>query len=147
VPHDAHEPVGFRFSHGFDGDLFSPHRSLMWLTDLGHAPQHIHALMRDADVVVIEANHCAEMLKADTKRPWSLKQRISGRHGHLSNQSARELLEAVASPRWKHVFLGHLSRDCNSLEAVHSTFAPTRAALRCEFSIVAPGMSTPMCEF
>lgn len=142
VPHDAHEPVGFRFTAGHDDDLFAPRRSLAWLTDLGYAPQHIHEHLREADVVVVEANHCADLLKADPRRPWSLKQRISGRHGHLSNQSARELLEAVASPRWRHVYLTHLSRDCNSPEAVSAAFAATFARLGCEFSIVVPGTST-----
>jgi phosphoribosyl 1,2-cyclic phosphodiesterase len=146
VPHDAHEPVGFLFSAGRDGDLVAPRRSLAWLTDLGYAPQHVHEHLRAADVVVVESNHCAELLKADPKRPWSLKQRISGRHGHLSNQSARELLESVASPRWRHVYLTHLSRDCNSLEAVSAAFASTRAILRCEFSIVAPGGGTPFLD-
>jgi len=41
VPHDAQEPVGFRFTSGHDGDLFAPRRSLVWLTDLGHAPQNV----------------------------------------------------------------------------------------------------------
>jgi len=88
VPHDAQEPVGFVFANGED-DLLAPRRCLAWLTDLGHAPRHIHEHIREVDVVVVEANHCADLLKADTKRPWSVKQRISGRHGHLSNQSAR----------------------------------------------------------
>jgi phosphoribosyl 1,2-cyclic phosphodiesterase len=146
VPHDAQDPVGFHFTNGND-DLFSARRSLAWLTDLGHAPHHIHERIRHADVVVIEANHCADLLKADTKRPWSVKQRIGGRHGHLSNQSARELLEAVASPRWRHVYLTHLSRDCNSLEAVQRAFASAMTGLRCPFSVVAPGGGTPLYEF
>jgi phosphoribosyl 1,2-cyclic phosphodiesterase len=142
VPHDAHEPVGFRFTTGSEGDLFSPRRSLAWVTDLGYAPQHVHEHLREADIVVVESNYCSELLKADLKRPWSLKQRISGRHGHLSNTGARELLDAVASPRWQHVFLAHLSRDCNSLAAVQAAFA----TLRCPFSIVAPGEGTPIHE-
>jgi len=143
VPHDAQEPVGFVFSSGND-DLLSPRRRLAWLTDLGHAPQHIHEHIREVDVVVVEANHCADLLKADTKRPWSVKQRISGRHGHLSNQSARELLEAVASPRWQQVYLTHLSRDCNSPEAVELAFANK---LACPFAVVAAGGSTPFYNF
>ncbi|MBP6506531.1 MAG: MBL fold metallo-hydrolase [Opitutaceae bacterium] len=146
VPHDAQEPVGFSFTTGQEGDLFSPRRNLVWVTDLGHAPQHVHEHLREADIIVVESNYCSELLKADTKRPWSLKQRISGRHGHLSNQVACELLAAVASPRWRHVYLAHLSRDCNSLAAVQSAFAPARALLRCEFSIVAPGCGTPILE-
>jgi phosphoribosyl 1,2-cyclic phosphodiesterase len=147
VPHDAHDPVGFIFSHG-EGSLFSPRRSLAWLTDLGHAPQNIRERIRDADVLVVEANHCLEMLQADPKRPWSLKQRISGRHGHLSNDRARELLESVASPRWRRVYLAHLSRDCNSAAAIEKTFAHTRAALRyTTFSVVGPGGGTPFDDF
>ncbi len=143
VPHDAQEPVGFVFSSGND-DLLSPRRRLAWLTDLGHAPRHIHEHIREADVVVVEANHCAELLKADTKRPWSVKQRIGGRHGHLSNQSARELLEAVASPRWRQIYLTHLSRDCNSPAAVELAFA---RKLHCPFAVVAAGAGTPFYDF
>jgi phosphoribosyl 1,2-cyclic phosphodiesterase len=146
VPHDAQEPVGFVFASGHD-DLFSPCRRLAWLTDLGHAPRHIHEHIREVDVVAVEANHCSELLKADTKRPWSVKQRISGRHGHLSNQSARELLETVASPRWRQVYLTHLSRDCNSPDTVTRAFASTMSTLGCPFSVVAPGESTPFYNF
>jgi phosphoribosyl 1,2-cyclic phosphodiesterase len=148
VPHDAQDPVGFRFTNGREGDLLAPRRSLSWLTDLGHAPQHVREHIRDCDVVVVEANHCVRMLQADTKRPWSTKQRISGRHGHLSNDSARELLIAVASPRWRRIYLTHLSRDCNSPAEVELVLAEVRAALpgACEFSIVAPGASTPFYE-
>jgi phosphoribosyl 1,2-cyclic phosphodiesterase len=147
VPHDAADPVGFLFHSGHPDDLFSPRRSLAWLTDLGHAPQHIREHLREADVVVVEANHCSEMLKADVRRPWSLKQRISGRHGHLSNQSAVELLESVASPRWRQIYLTHLSRECNSPAAVEQAFAGLRARLTCQFSVVASGGGTPFYEF
>jgi len=146
VPHDAHDPVGFRFICGFEGDLFSPRRSLAWLTDLGHVPQHVRERLRDCDSVVVESNHCPDMLKADIKRPWSTKQRISGRHGHLSNEGTRELLAGIASPRWRHVFLTHLSRDCNSLAAVERMLATLRPQLTCEFRIVAPGGGTPFCD-
>ncbi len=141
VPHDAQDPVGFVIAHGH-GDLLSPRRSVAWLTDLGHAPAHVREHIREADVLVVEANHCSQMLQADTKRPWSTKQRISGRHGHLSNSAARELLESVTNPRWRHVFLTHLSRDCNSPAAVEAACGPVLVALGCGFSIVAPGAGT-----
>lgn len=146
VPHDAQEPVGFRFTNGHADDLFSPRRSLAYLTDLGHAPQNVREQLRECDVVVVESNHCSDLLAADTKRPWSLKQRISGRHGHLSNTAARDLLAEVASPRWRRVYLTHLSRDCNSPETVRTAFAPVRALAAlaaCEFAVVAPGEGTP----
>ncbi|MSU48106.1 MAG: MBL fold metallo-hydrolase [Opitutus sp.] len=144
VPHDAQEPVGFRFTSGTDGDLFAPRRSLAYVTDLGHAPQNIHECIRECEVVVVESNHCSQLLQADTKRPWSTKQRIAGRHGHLSNAAARDLLTAVASPRWRRIYLTHLSRDCNSRAAVELALADIRVALSaCEFSVVEPGESTP----
>ncbi len=136
VPHDAQDPVGFVIAHGH-GDLLSPRHSLAWLTDLGHAPQHVRERIRDVDVLVIEANHCPQMLAADTKRPWSTKQRISGRHGHLSNTGSR----------WRHVFLTHLSRDCNSPAAVEAACGSVLAARACGFSVVAPGAGTPFFDF
>lgn len=146
VPHDAQEPVGFTFSNGHEADLFNPRRRLAWLTDLGHAPQHIHERIRDVDVLVVESNHCPRLLEADMKRPWPTKQRIAGRHGHLSNERMRELLEAVASPRWRHVFLTHLSRDCNSHEAIDAALSGLRARLACQFNIVSSGGGTAVCE-
>ena len=147
VPHDAQDPVGFRFTNGNDGDLFAPRRSLAWLTDLGHAPLNIHECIRECDVVVVEANHCPDLLKNDTRRPWSLKQRISGRHGHLSNLATRELLAAVASPRWRRIYLTHLSRECNSRAAVENAFADFRGRMStCQVDIVEQGQSTPFYE-
>lgn len=146
VPHDAQDPVGFVLAHGH-GDLLSPRQSLAWLTDLGHAPANVRESIRDADVLVVEANHCPRMLQADTRRPWSTKQRISGRHGHLSNDAARELLESIVGARWRHVFLTHLSRDCNSPDAVEAACGPALAALGCGFSIVGPGAGTPHFVF
>jgi len=146
VPHDAQDPVAFLFTETA-GAPAAPRSRLAWLTDLGHAPQHIRERIRDADVLVVEANHCPRMLQDDPKRPWSVKQRISGRHGHLSNDGARELLGSVASPRWRHVYLAHLSRECNSFAAVEQACAGVLAALHCPCSIVAPGGGTPFYDF
>jgi len=95
--------------------------------------------VRDADELVIEANSCPRLLESDTQRPWSVKQRISGRHGHVPNEATRELLVVVASPRWRRIYLTHLSRDCNSRGAVERALADVRSALvACEFAIVEP---------
>lgn len=146
VPHDAQDPVGFLIHHGH-GDLFSPRRSLAFLTDLGHAPRSVREYIRDVDVLVVEANHCSEMLQADTRRPWVTKQRISGQHGHLSNAAARELLESVAGARWRHVFFTHLSRDCNTPAAVEAACGAILTARACGFSVVTAGGGTPLFEF
>lgn len=149
VPHDAQEPVGFRFAHGEEGDLFAPRRALAWVTDLGHAPHHLASRLRECEVVVVESNHCPRLLEADHRRSWSTKQRIAGRHGHLSNQDACALLEAGAHPRWRRIFLTHVSRDCNSPEAMETVFAGLRARLgdSCALEIVPPGGSAPAWEW
>ena len=126
VPHDAHDPVGFKFKSGRGDDLFSPIRSLAWLTDLGFAPVGIADRIRDVDTLIVESNYCPQLLERDEKRPWSIKQRISGRHGHLSNRAACDLLESIDSPNWSQVFLAHLSRDCNSADAIQNVFSGLR---------------------
>jgi len=146
IPHDAQDPVGFRFTSGLDGDLFSPRRTLAWVTDLGHAPQSVRDRIRESDVVVVEANHCPRMLESDPRRSWTLKRRIGGRHGHLSNERMSELLSSVASPRWRRIYLAHLSRDCNSRDAVERCLTAVRPVLHCEFSIVGHGEGTPFYE-
>jgi phosphoribosyl 1,2-cyclic phosphodiesterase len=174
VPHDAQEPVGFLFTHNavaHKPSFFQPSglqafrtsvssasdslplsHSVAWLTDLGHVPQHVLERIRHAEVLVVEANHCSEMLKADTRRPWPVKQRIGGRHGHLSNQAVRALLEGagvegVERPAWRQVFLTHLSRDCNSVEAIMRAFAGIEATLKCPFAVVPPGEMSAVYEF
>ncbi|WP_236918991.1 MBL fold metallo-hydrolase [Ereboglobus luteus] len=149
VPHDAQEPVGFLFTHHGNAapENNGAARSVAWLTDLGHTPRHIHERIRNAEVLVVEANHCPEMLQADKRRPWSTKQRISGRHGHLSNHAVRELLESVESPAWRQIYLTHLSRECNSAEAIQRALDGIDAKLRCPFAIVPPGESTMFYEF
>lgn len=143
VPHDACDPVGFVFTHGED-DLFSPRRRLGWLTDLGHVPPHVRERVRDVDYLVIEANHDAALLEADRKRPWPVKQRISGRHGHLSNQATSEYLASEASPGWREVYLAHLSRDCNSLDAIGREFASFAVGGQFSVSPVPAGAGTAL---
>ncbi|WP_404423572.1 MBL fold metallo-hydrolase [Nibricoccus sp. IMCC34717] len=137
VPHDAQEPVGFILTHGHD-DLLSPSRRLAWVTDLGHVPPDVRRRLEDVDVLALESNYCPDLLQQDTRRPWSLRQRISGRHGHLSNHAARDLLDALDSPRWRHVFVTHLSRDCNSPAVVGATLGSARCFPRCAFTIAEP---------
>ena len=108
IPHDAQDPVGFMVRHASG--------SIGFATDLGHATKVVLERIRHADVLLLESNHDVKLLQADTKRPWSTKQRILGRHGHLSNESAAEVAREIMSDRLRHLFLGHLSRDCNTPE-------------------------------
>jgi phosphoribosyl 1,2-cyclic phosphodiesterase len=63
----------------------------------------------------LESNHDADLLK-NADRPWSLKQRIGGRQGHLSNEQAAALIRDISGPQLRAIFLAHLSSDCNRPE-------------------------------
>ena len=86
------------------------------LSDVGQATGLIRERLRAVDTLFIEANYDETMLVNDTRRPWATKQRISSRHGHLSNDQAAELIVSVATERLHRVVLGHLSSDCNAPE-------------------------------
>lgn len=126
VPHDAVDPVGFVIA-----DAAS---RLGVLSDVGYITHLIRDRLSGSHTLFIEANYDAPMLEADTKRPWPTKQRISGNHGHLSNEQAADLVQAVAHEALRHVVLGHLSDDCNDPDvarrkisaALHGT--PARGA-------------------
>lgn len=139
IPHDAADPVGFTFVAGED-TLFSPLRKLAWCTDLGYAPKLVQERIRDADILVLEANYERELLEA-SPRSWSLKQRIMGRFGHLCNDATLELLEAIESPRWQHIYLAHLSDECNCPKRVLELFSPFSQARKIALSVVDPVQS------
>lgn len=106
VPHDAADPVGFT--------IRCEGVALGVLTDLGHVNHSVVHHVSGIDCLFIEANHDEQMLHADTKRPFSIKQRILSPHGHLSNKAAASLTARVFTSALQHVVLGHLSRDCNA---------------------------------
>lgn len=113
IPHDAYDPVGFLL-HTKAGDIG-------FLTDLGHATKLVIERVRTAGVLLLEANHDVKMLQDDVRRPWSLKQRILSRHGHLSNDGAAEVAAELFSGALRHLYLGHLSRDCNRPQLARET--------------------------
>ncbi len=105
VPHDAMDPVGFV--------LGTPAGDLGFLTDLGHVTRLILERIRRVRWLVLEANHDLKLLQGDLRRPWSTKQRILSRHGHLSNDAADEVASQLVDGELRRIYLGHLSRDCN----------------------------------
>jgi phosphoribosyl 1,2-cyclic phosphodiesterase len=105
VHHDAVDPVGFVISHNS--------RQLGVVSDAGHVTRSMTDRLRGLHGLFVEANYDDDLLEADTKRPWSTKQRISSRHGHLSNTQVAELIREIAHPQLCRVVLGHLSSDCN----------------------------------
>lgn len=110
IQHDAVDPVGFVIGHG--------QRRLGFLSDAGFVTRSMTERLRGLAGLFCEANYDSELLEADTKRPWSIKQRISSRHGHLSNEQVTELIREIAHADLGRIVLGHLSSDCNSPEMI-----------------------------
>lgn len=139
VPHDAVDPVGFVFDCG--------RSRLGVLSDVGHVTRAILDRLKGVDTLFAEANYDETLLMNDMKRPWSTKQRISNRHGHLSNEQTAELVAEIAGPRLRRVVLGHLSSDCNTPEiAAEAVARRLRAGGREDVEVECAGRhaSTPL---
>jgi phosphoribosyl 1,2-cyclic phosphodiesterase len=115
IPHDAQDPVGY-FLH-------TPAGNVGFVTDLGHVTKLVIERIRRANVLVLESNHDVKMLQNCPHRPWSLKQRILGRHGHLSNEAAAEAVAQIMSADLRQLYLAHLSRECNRPELAQYVMA------------------------
>ena len=112
VPHDS-EPT-----HGY---LISDGRSTLAIcTDLGHYTERIREHLLQANAILLESSHDPEMLMSGPY-PWHLKDRISGRRGHLSNYDAGELLRSILNTRLRRVTLGHLSDQNNTRDKALNT--------------------------
>ncbi|OGS81423.1 MAG: MBL fold metallo-hydrolase [Gallionellales bacterium GWA2_59_43] len=106
VPHDAAEPVQFVFGDGA--------RRLGVLTDAGSSTPHIETVLGCCDALVLECNHDSDMLM-NGDYPWSLKQRVGGRFGHLNNRDAAAILSRLDVSRLQHLVAAHLSRSNNTV--------------------------------
>lgn len=129
VPHDAREPVQFVLSDGVN--------KLGVLTDAGHATTHLIRTLSGCDALMLECNHDQVML-ADSAYPSSLKDRIGGAYGHLSNCTSSQILAAIDQSRLKTVVGAHLSSRNNTpslaLEALRKSVdcARTNVTIACQ---------------
>ncbi len=104
IPHDAADPVGFVFeAEGVRIGL---------ATDLGYMPPNAAMHLRRCDLLMLESNHDLDMLR-DGPYPWSVKQRVMSRVGHMSNHAAAEFLEKGYDGQAAYVILAHLSESNN----------------------------------
>ncbi len=121
IQHDAVDPVGFVIG---DED-----RRLGFLSDAGFVTRSVTECLRGLHGLYVEANYDEDLLEADSKRPWAIKQRISSRHGHLSNEQVAELVGEISHSGLGRVVLGHLSSDCNSPEIILTLLRDQLAAV------------------
>jgi phosphoribosyl 1,2-cyclic phosphodiesterase len=125
IPHDAADPVGFVFE--------AEGVRMAIATDLGYMPPNVKMAMRNCDVLMLESNHDLEMLR-DGPYPWSVKQRVMSRVGHLSNEAASDFLQKNYDGNASYVVLAHLSK-CNNLPELARVTA--ERALRDRMSLLA----------
>lgn len=106
LSHDAAEPVGFKF--------IANKKSIVLATDTGYIDESYFNLLKNADLYILESNHCPEILM-DSNRHFYLKQRILSDTGHLSNNEAswlmNEFVKEIESTKWA---IAHISEDCNT---------------------------------
>ena len=126
VSHDAASPAGFTIRTGAC--------KIAIATDLGIATGMVRQHLRDCTHLVLEANHDPVMLEQGPY-PWPTKQRIKGRNGHLSNESAKELLMDIIHERLEHVILAHISGTNNTPEKALGVVAERCGRYPAKFSV------------
>jgi phosphoribosyl 1,2-cyclic phosphodiesterase len=109
IPHDAIDPVGFC--------LHAEGIKIGIATDLGYMPDSIRIHLRRVQILLLESNHDLDMLRVGPY-PWSVKQRVMSRNGHLSNMNTCDYLEKDLDGGVQQLILGHLSEQNNHPEIV-----------------------------
>lgn len=112
ISHDAAEPVGFRVTDGKS--------RIAVATDMGIYDEYTIDQLKGLDALLLEANHDVNMLQVGSY-PYYLKRRILGEKGHLSNETAGQLLCHLLHDNMKSVFLGHLSNENNYAALAYET--------------------------
>lgn len=107
VPHDV-KCFGFSISED--------NKKISILTDLGHTDERILKGVQGSQLVYLEANHDINMLKNCAKYPLTLKMRIAGKNGHLSNDASAEFIEKLVTTGTRQIVLSHLSKENNTPE-------------------------------
>lgn len=113
--HDAQDPCSFLVS---DGQI-----NISVLTDLGRICDNVKKAIRIADILFLEANYDEQMLLTG-RYPYHLKNRIKGGWGHISNSLSLEAFLQNKTERLKHLILGHLSGENNTVDLVENLFQP-----------------------
>jgi phosphoribosyl 1,2-cyclic phosphodiesterase len=129
VTHDALEPLQLRLSDGA--------RHLGVLTDTGSVTPHLLASLQRCDALLLECNHDRELL-ARSSYPTSLKLRVGGRLGHLSNDSAAQILAACMHGGLKHLVAAHLSERNNTPALARAALAAACGGARDDIAVADP---------
>lgn len=140
VPHDAIDPVGYSIRAG--------NVKIAVVTDLGYMPESICYHLRGTNFLLLESNHDLDMLKVGPY-PWSVKQRVMGRRGHLSNDVVSSFIRDHLDQSTSTLMLGHLSEHNNHPEIVRITAqqALGMRGLRANLVVAEPGKQSEVFEY
>ncbi len=130
VPHDAQQPLQFVFH--------SQNKKLGLLTDLGSLTEHVIHAYSHCDGLLVEANHDPIML-ACGPYPASLKRRVGGQWGHLSNAQTAHLLRELDTSRLQRLVVGHISQTNNTRALAQSAITEVLPHLDIHFACQAQG--------
>jgi phosphoribosyl 1,2-cyclic phosphodiesterase len=140
VPHDAIDPVSYCFeAQGVRIGI---------AVDLGYIPESVKYHLRRVEVLLLEANHDLDMLKVGPY-PWSIKQRVMSRVGHLSNRGMSDYLLEDLEPCTSRLILGHISEQNNHPEIARmfATQALERRGLSTQLSVASQRTATEVFQF
>jgi phosphoribosyl 1,2-cyclic phosphodiesterase len=137
VPHDASEPVQYVFSDGV--------KRLGVLTDTGGATPHIEATLNGCDALILECNHDTDLL-ANGDYPYSLKQRVGGRFGHLNNRDAAALLARLDNSKLQHIVAAHLSHKNNTRTLAVSALSGALGWPEARITVATQNEGSAWCE-
>ena len=112
LPHDV-KCYGFSFCEN--------DKKLSVITDLGHVNDRILNSIKGSSLVYLEANYDKNMLLNGTKYPLTLKKRIAGPNGHLSNLDCADVIEFLANTGSRQIMLSHLSKENNSPDLAYAS--------------------------
>jgi len=127
VPHDANEPCQFIFTD-------SKKRFAM-LTDVGHCTVNIKSQLKSCDALLLEYNHDEAMLR-NGSYPQSLKERVAGMYGHLSNKQASELLKEIHHDGLRKITIAHISEKNNNKELVLKSLDSVQLSKNIEIAFI-----------
>ena len=112
IPHDAANPCGF--------NIYNEDKKISIATDIGHMTNNILKNLEESLFVMLEANYDPEILRFSSY-PFTLKSRIAGPTGHLSNEIAGKTISHLLKSGLKNAMLGHLSKESNFPELAYQT--------------------------
>ncbi|MBC5638488.1 MBL fold metallo-hydrolase [Ornithinibacillus sp. BX22] len=139
VSHDAAEPMFYVFRNNG--------KKVALVTDLGYVSERIKKTVEGADSYIFEANHDVGMLRMG-RYPWSVKRRILGDSGHVSNEDCGLALTDIIDNNTKRIYLAHLSKDNNMKDLARMSVGNIleERGIKIDLHDTDPAVPTPMFE-